>query len=190
MISMLKNRTVLAVLALALLGLGCESGTEPAPPAAVEAESRTSNLLGSDEDVLDFLERSSSLLVEQVVTELVTSEGGTLELLGHSLVIPNGAVDDPTYFVMIVLPGAQVQVELYAIDAATGLDVGASGFDTAVQLALSYSDVSGIKDPSKLVIVHVTGEGEPVELATEVDTEAEKASADLDHFSRYALCRN
>lgn len=193
MTSMWKRTAALAVLGIAVAGWGCESGTEPVPQAGLEAESSVSSLLDGSDDgsTLDFLERSSSLLVEQIVTTLATPEdGGELELLGHELVIPAGAVEKATYFVMIVLPGNAVQVELFAFDAQTGLDVGDAGFLTPVQLALSYADVSGIKDPSQLVIVHVPHDGEPEPLATRVDEEAQKAHAELWHFSRYALCRN
>lgn len=203
MISTLKNKAVLTVLALAFLGLGCESGTEPAPQSALEAEPVASSLLGgalevdsedsedseqSESD--DILERTVPLLTEQVASALIGPAGGVLEILGHQLVVPEGAVTDLTQFVMVVVPGTQVLVDLYAFDPLLGTNIGESGFLVPVQLALSYADVPGIKDPSKLRIVHIRTDGGREELETEIDEDAEEASADLEHFSRYGLCRN
>lgn len=183
-----------AVLALAFLALGCEAPTEPraAQPLEVESESRLlGGLLGSLGSALEIVEGTTSLLTEQVVTVLVDpAVGGVIELLGHRLEVPAGAVDDPTYFVMIALPGNAVRVELYAIDVASGLDVGANGFDVPVELTLSWAGLSGIKDPSRLVIAYLPPQGSPQQLPTTIDGTARTASADLDHFSRYALCRN
>lgn len=187
-----------AILALAFIALGCESATDPVGPAQLETtENSTSNLLGGLlggedlESTLEILERSSSLLVEQTKIVLVEKDDDAeIELLGHRLTIPAGAVEQATYFVMIVLPGTQVQVELYALDAATGLDVGENGFKTPVQLALSYADLNGLKDPSELTIAYIPRDGAPEQLKTDVDTESQTASAWLKHFSRYALCRN
>lgn len=184
------------ILALAFLVLGCENGADQIVEPKLQVEQQQAGLLGDDDATLDstleFLERSESLLVEQ--TEILLVEDPdveyVLELLGHTLTIPAGAVEKPTYFVMIVLPGAQVQVELYALDAETGVSVGENGFKTAVNLALSYADLPGDFDPNSLVIVHIPKDGEPEPLQTELNTEAQTVSADLDHFSRYALCRN
>lgn len=192
MISMWKNRTVVAVLALALLGLGCESGTEPAPQAILEAESSPSSLLEGDSESSDaeIVERGTDLLTDQVASALIGIEGGVLEILGHKLIVPEGAVTEVTQFVMVVVPGNQVLVDLYAFDPLLGTNVGESGFLVPVHLALSYDDVKGIKDPSTLRIVHLATNGDREALETEVDEGAKLASADLEHFSRYALCRN
>ena len=184
----------LAVLGVAFIGLGCESPSEPAiQPVEVEAPNHLfGGLLGKLGlgSTLEMVERTSSLLVEQVVTLLVDEDGGVIQLLGHSLTIPAGAVDDPTYFVMIALPGNKVRVELYAIDPLTGLDIGHDGFDVPVELTLSWADMSGVTDPDDLVIAYLPLSGAPQALPTTIDETAETARADLGHFSRYALCRN
>lgn len=182
-----------AILALAFIALGCESATDPVGSPQLEIENSTSSLLSGEESesTLAILERSSSLLVEQ--TEILLFQPGTsaeINLLGHTLKIPADAVERPTYFVMIVLPGTQVQVELHAVDAETGLDVGGNGFKTAVQLALSYADLNGVKDPYELTIAYIPHDGAPEQLVTTIDDTAQTASAHLEHFSRYALCRN
>ncbi|MBW3554976.1 MAG: hypothetical protein KY466_15830 [Gemmatimonadetes bacterium] len=191
MISTWKNRTALAVLALALFGLGCESGTEPgARGEPLEVQSSSNPLLGDElGSELSFAHRTVAKLSDEVVRKTIGAEGGTLSLDGHSLTVPPNAVDRPTLFVMAVLAGTEIQVELIAYDPDLYLDVGEGGFNIPVQLALSYAGMED-PDPDKLVIVHVTSDGERIELASTVDEENQVVRAELEHFSRYALCTN
>lgn len=178
-----------------LLAGGCDTVTEPpvAPTGpSVEEQSEllgglTDGLLGGDG--LSYVRNTLGSITRQVISGVVGPLGGTLEVLGHQIVVPAGAVSQPTLFVMIALPTSQIQVELYALDLRTWQDVGDSGFDIPVQLSLSY-DGARVDDPESLVIVHVRRDGKRTPLPSVVDTENRRVTASLDHFSRYALCSN
>ncbi|HUG41592.1 MAG TPA: hypothetical protein VMM12_13975 [Longimicrobiales bacterium] len=193
MFSTLNRGGRVAILAVAAFALGCENATEPLQDPALEVDGATDGLLEETTETLgselSFAHRTVAQLTDEVVRELVGPEGGTLTLLGHSLTIPEGAVERPTMFVMAVLTGTEIQVELIAYDPDLYEDVGGKGFAVPVQLALSYAEAD-IDDPESLVIVHVQSDGTKVPLESEVDTDAQVVRADLDHFSRYALCGN
>lgn len=191
MISTWKHRAAVAALGLALVSWGCEHGTEPVPqPGLMEAQAASNGLLGDAlGSELSFANRTIAKLSDEVVRATIGPEGGELTLDGHSLIVPPDAVDRPTLFVMGVLAGEEIQVELIAYDADLYVDVGGEGFNIPVQLALSYAELDN-PDPDKLVIVHVKSDGEKVVLESTADTENEVIRADLHHFSRYALCSN
>lgn len=183
---------VLGTLTGALLFPGCDTTTTPPPQAEILAPPDS----GSDEllrrvtqtllrPVVPVL-RGVGRITDGVVSGVVSVAGGVLELDGHSLTVPAGAVSMPTLFTLTVVPGDDIVVDLRAIDVATGLDVGGRGFALPVQLALSYAG-STVSDPSRLVIVRILAGGDEV-LPTTVDTTRRVAWTDLDHFSRYGLC--
>lgn len=178
-----------------LLAGGCDTVTEPpvAPtgPSVEEQSELLGGVLGGllGGDGLSYVRNTLGDITKQVVSGVVTPLGGTLDVLGHQLVVPAGAVSQPTLFVMIALPTSQIQVELYAFDLGTWADVGDAGFEIPVQLSLSYATAE-VNDPGNLVIVHVLPDGTRVRLESVVDTENRRVTAFLDHFSRYALCSN
>ena len=200
MISMWKNRTVIAVLALALLGLGCESGTEPVQQSsgvqAVESTSRSllGGLIGTVESTLDTgldLVRTTVTIVGDLGSAIIGPVGGLLEVNDHDLSVPPGAVPHPTLFSMEIVEGRSVVVDLTAVDPETGEDVGGKGFNVPVQLALSYADLKLNKHQIEdLVIVRIHDDGTYEPLPSVVNKDTQQVTAELDHFSRYALCRN
>lgn len=194
MTSILNRGARAVILAIAVVALACETGTEPPRSPALLTDGPASGLLGDDDllgSELSLAHRTIALLSDEVVRQKIEPDvGGTLELLGHSLYVPPGAVDRPTMFVMSVLAGTEIQVELIAYDPDLYEDVGGKGFNKPVQLALSYAEAD-IDDPESLTIVHITADGDKVEIDNVyVDTENQVVTGDLSHFSRYALCSN
>lgn len=187
-----KRYAATAALAVGLLAVGCDQAGDPASPIAPEEQAQD-GLIGDVVDGLgglEFVRSNIYQLQQQVVTTLIDPAlGGELNLLGHKLTIPAGAVEAPTFFVMFVIPGNTIQVELFAIDARTGINVGEQGFQIPVQLSLSYA-TADVDDPENLIIVHVERNGNRIPLPSTVDEDAELVSADLAHFSRYAMCSN
>ncbi|HEY8468704.1 MAG TPA: hypothetical protein VIL18_03630 [Longimicrobiales bacterium] len=129
------------------------------------------------------------------LTKLISVQGGTISLLGHTLVVPKGAVTSPTLFTMLVGLNGKVEVHLTALVPTLFnlLNIGEQGFRKPVRLTLSYAHARNVQDPNDLVIVYVPGllgynRVEP--LPTTVDTVRKTVTAELDHFSRYALATN
>jgi hypothetical protein len=125
------------------------------------------------------------------ISGLLGTVGGTLEVLGHSIFVPEGAVSRRTLFTIFALPGGYVEVDLNAgIRGILGIlfDVGGRGFDEPVTVTLSYERSTNVPDPSKLVVLRLNGLfGQPEEIPTTVDPVNKTVSAKLDHFSRYAI---
>lgn len=198
MFSMLKRGSAIAVLLIATVAWGCETSTEPIPETQIlEVESSDQflgGLLGTIGDIL----RSAPRLVGTVVhivgdlgSAIIGPVGGILQVDDHSISIPAGAVSQPAEFSMQVADGYRIEVDLRAIDPETGEDVGGKGFNRPVQLALSYEDARiSSWDARKLVIVRVLDDGTRVPLPSTVNTWTKTVTAELDHFSRYMLCRN
>lgn len=194
------GRTI--ILAVAVLALGCESGTEPAGAPELQDDGAASGLLGGQAlqdgshadgllgSTLSFANRTVAQLSDEVVRQKIDPDvGGELTLLGHTLTIPAGAIDRPTMFVMSVLAGTEIQVELIAYDPDLYEDVGGKGFNVPVQLALSYAEAE-VDDPESLTIVYITPDGDKEVIESTVDTENQVVRAELSHFSRYGLCTN
>lgn len=189
----LRLRAVLLPLLLAALA-GCEPVVEPAPDRGPEVAHQ---VLGSAATVADD-EGNEYTLVEGNVPPLVTTRevsrligasGGTLNLAGHTLTVPEGAVSVPTVFVLTIPPSGRVEVELQAlVSTLSGLvDVGEEGFDRPVTLSLTYAWASNVTDPSTLKILHLREDGSAEPLPTTVDPTGKTVTARLHHFSRYCM---
>jgi hypothetical protein len=125
--------------------------------------------------------------VLSLVIKIIGLDGGLLTLQNHSLLVPPGAVTQPTTFRMELVPNRLVMVDLEA--TRRGRDVGADGFGTPVTLTLSYKDAD-VRDPSKLFILRYNENGEHERLPSVVNTTNKTVSAQLDHFSRYCMATN
>lgn len=128
------------------------------------------------------------------VTQLVGLDGGILRLLGHRLVVPAGAVDQPTSFTMSALLSGNVQVDLSATAPGRSgqVDVGAEGFNRPVRLDLTYERATNVRDPRKLVILRLNPAGLDAlheALPTTVDPNNERATTWLEHFSGYIMAQ-
>lgn len=136
--------------------------------------------------------------VVKTVTDLIGPEGGLLAVLNHTLFVPEGAVDDPTLFVMSVLPDGHVHVDLRAFQRSWWwgwYDIGSQGFDQPVTLSLSYLGATNLPADKidDLVILRMP-EGWDHEddavfevVPSTVNPDGGTVSAELDHFSGYCL---
>lgn len=207
MTSMWKRAGVTLMVAVAMLLGGCDTLTEPGPQPSIQEPAASSDLLGGllggEDDggllgTVDGLLDTSVKLVRTVVhvvgsvgEALIGPVGGTLAVDNHEVVVPAGAVSNPTEFSMVVLDGRVIEVDLTATDPETGDDVGGKGFKRPVQLSLSYADARVKKrDIDDLVIVRLHEDGTREVLPSTVNRETQQVTAELDHFSRYALCSN
>jgi hypothetical protein len=110
----------------------------------------------------------------------VGSEGGTVQLGYHQLIVPPGAVDG---FINITMS--------YASSNAVAVDCSPSPFTfhLPVTLILSfrgtqYEDMSGTPP---LQIVYMAADGSVQPLSTTVDPQHDTVTAPTDHFSRYII---
>lgn len=122
-----------------------------------------------------------------VVTGIIGSSGGRLVLGKHELTVPRGAVSGPTTFAMTKIDGDAIRVKLTATVLTTN-DVGSRGFAAPVTLRLSYDNASELpQDEGLLRIVWIRWDGVQVEQPSTVHPLGKSVTADLGHFSDYAL---
>jgi hypothetical protein len=120
------------------------------------------------------------------VSAVVSTSGGRLTLGQHTLVVPAGAVDGPTTFVMTKSSDA-LEVSLTATQSLLN-DVGSRGFRKPVTLTLSYKNAESVSaDESKLRILWLKPDGTQEAQPSTVDVQGRKVTADLSHFSDYGL---
>lgn len=126
------------------------------------------------------------------VTRLLGLNGGRLDLLGHRLVVPQGAVDRPTTFSMTALLTGNVHVELlaFAPGASGQINVGEEGFNRPVRLDLTYERATNVRDERRVVILRLNPRGLGYlheVMPTTVDRRRDRATTWLDHFSGYCM---
>jgi hypothetical protein len=127
-----------------------------------------------------------------VVTRLIGLNGGSLANLGHSVVVPANAVDQPTTFSLGVLLNGTTTVDLsaYAPGGSGRIDVGAAGFNRPVRADITYRRGSNIRDERRLVVLRLNPAGmgalHEVIPAT-IDRNNNKATVWLEHFSKYCM---
>lgn len=121
---------------------------------------------------------------------LISSSGGAIAIDNHSLVVPAGAVDQPTWFTLQIVEANAVHVRLKAWRASDGAPVTQFPH-VPVRLKLDASRLDKL-DPSGLVIVYLrdgTYWGAREKVVTAVDTSTWMVTGYLTHFSQYALFR-
>lgn len=132
-------------------------------------------------------------LIDQAVSvsQLVGVGGGSIELFGHRLTVPVGAVLEPTLFTLVALPSGHVEVHLTAVSTnllGRVINVGTKGFRKPVRVTLTYSRSTNVTDPAGLFVLRGKGlSGEPEVMPSTVDVQRQTVSAELDHFSRYYI---
>lgn len=187
---MRRLRIFLPVLLLAVSASGCEGGGEggkhPTSPSPLLGLGSPSGYTLANDPLIPAL-----LNTPLKISGLVGLGGGTLEILGHRLEVPVGAVLEPTLFTVAVLPTGSVEVYLTATRTdllRRLLNVGGSGFRKPVRVTLSYSRSTNVPDPSALVILRMRGPGGvPQPMPSQVDPVRRTVTADLDHFSPYSI---
>lgn len=138
-------------------------------------------------------EAHADLRTAGAAVKRIGSEGGVLELGGHRLTVPAGAVPGPTLFKATLDRSGFIEISLQAVRSradGSEADVGAAGFARPLVLELSYRSAAGVTDPSKLGIAWVLDDGTLVPLPSVVDTATQTVRAELQHFSRYAMTSN
>ena len=143
-------------------------------------------------------ERALTFIVEsgpghpQVVTGLFGVLGGLLNVDGHGLAVPRGAVLRLTLFSMATVAGPVIDVDLNAFEnnLVNRLVARVGLFNRPVTVVLSYAQATNVTDPSRLVIVRVHDDGTFEVLPTRVDRNRRVVAAELDHFSKYAMASN
>lgn len=190
------------VLALGVFVASCQAGDNPTEPRVAEPTIMEPAGTPQPTVVTDALGQTYTLIEGRPllgwplqITQLISLSGGQLTLLGHTLTVPRGAVTSPTLFTMLVGLNGYVEVHLEAlVPSLFGLlNIGGRGFREPVRLTLSYANATNVGDPNDLVIVHLPGwwgyrTAEP--LPSTVDTARKTVTAELDHFSRYAMASN
>lgn len=139
--------------------------------------------------------RIPSEISDLQVSQLIGVEGGVLNLAGHTLSVPVGAVDQPTLFTMTLVTNGYVEVDLSATVTdllGTVIDVGEQGFNVPVTLSLTYAWASNVEkeEDGKLFILRLLGEYESQEheeLESSVEVKGKDVTVLLDHFSKYCL---
>ena len=198
MMRILRKLALVPVLLLAVTA--CEKDTDPIAAVAPSAEidPLLGGLLGGSPPagwvfVNDPVLTLSGITTAVSTNQLIGFNGGTISLLGHTLTVPVGAVTKPTLFVLTVLPTGKVEVDLLAtLNTLLGvLDVGSKGFAKPVPITLTYSRSTNVGTHGPQVKVlrinSLLGYGKYEVMPTTVDTSNQKATAALDHFSRYTL---
>ena len=197
------NRTMMLALASMLFVSGCDhSAIEPemgAPEQTEQTEQAQQAevvVANGDYTMIEAPVMANGLLggllklvgsALHLVVDIIGLDGGILRLDNHSLVVPAGAVLEPTLFQMERVESRQVVVDLTA--TRNGRDVGEQGFVKPVTLSLSYEGLN-VSDPSRLFILRVMPDGRHERLPSVVDRENKTVSAELDHFSKYAMACN
>ena len=199
MMRMLRKLAFVPVLLLAVTA--CEKEADPIAAVAPSAEidPLLGGLLGGSSQPSGWVIANDPILslggVANAVStgQLIGFGGGSISVLGHTLIVPPGAVTKPTLFTMVVLPTGKVEVDLLAtVNTLLGvLDVGSTGFAKPIPVTLTFSRSTNVGTHGAQIkvlrIKSLLGYGNYEVMPTTVDTTNKKATTALDHFSRYTL---
>ena len=186
---------------LAVLGLlaiaNCNADTiAPVAPSTTGADALLSNSVnsGSKDAEYTFIQEHPLMPLPPLsVSKTIGVDGGSLNVMGHSLVVPAGAVQQPTLFTMTLPRLGYVEVELHAtVTDLLGrlIDLGANGFDRPVTLSMTYARATNVDDPRDLVILHKLGNNKYEVIPSVLDQDAKRLRAELEHFSGYCMASN
>lgn len=122
----------------------------------------------------------------------IGSEGGVVKTAAYTLTVPRGAVSTKTRFVVRPTNTGAYMVELDAyVNGLLGqVEVGSKGFKKPVQLTISYAKANGVTNEKKISIVYVTSSSHGTLQPVVVDTRDNDVTAQLSHFSKYAMVQN
>jgi len=125
------------------------------------------------------------------VAAWIGAGGGTISTAAYTLTVPLGAVTENTRFEIEPTNDGTYSVQLHAYkQGLLGLiDIGEKGFKKPVTLKISYANANGVTNEKKLIIVYLCDDGAEVQ-STSIDTKKETVSAQLNHFSKYAMAQN
>jgi hypothetical protein len=177
--------SILPVLALAI-AQGCERYEAPLVP-------QDPMYSAAPQHTLHKLHDRKGQQASDAASAVIGRDGGVVQLGPHRLIVPQGAVDHPTRFSMHLAENGYVEVDLNASSYTTKgskNDAGRRGFAKPVTLQLSYADAETAGELSDVVIAWVKPDGSLQPLQSTRDESRSMISADLNHFSPYALASN
>jgi hypothetical protein len=122
----------------------------------------------------------------------IGSEGGSISTAAYTLTVPRGAVGTRTKFVITPTNTGTYTINLEAYEQGLlGLvNVGKRGFKKPVLLTISYANANGVTNEKKLGIVYMQTSTEVEAQPTTVDMRDKDVTAQLSHFSKYAMIQN
>ena len=186
----MRRRGILLVLPTLLAGLLLSSCERPAPapesPTAPAAAAHSSSL----SSYTRIEGRIPAEIADLQVSKLIGVEGGSVNLAGHTITVPAGAVDQPTVFTLTLATNGHVEVDLSATVTdllGNAVDTGSKGFRKPVTLSLTYAWASNVSDPSRLLILRLLDNGKVEALPSTVQPTGKTVTVQLDHFSKYCL---
>jgi hypothetical protein len=166
---------LITVAALLILGGACtsESLTDPAVPRSAR------KLAGGATNKAKLLYCSAPPRV--VVSKLIGPQGGLIQAGAHKFQVPNGSLSASVWITMEVLPVPAAVVDF----SPAGLRFNATGRPPRLTLDLKSCAVPPL---GGLDIIFITDELDILErLRSDWDSKNKSLSADVRHFSRYAV---
>ena len=173
--------SMIPALALSLVMWGCENLSEQ----QLTGPSESSEVLLTHTFSNGYTVARETDLTVGTVYATIGEAGGAISVGQHVLFVPAGAVDAPTVFTM-TLAGDQVKASLSATRLLPN-DVGSAGFAKPVKLTLFYGNATNVPADKPLQIVWLKADGSVVPQNSYVDFNKRAVSADLGHFSDYAI---
>ena len=182
---MLKRRVVLRALAAMAIVLTVNCGRDGGFHSPLEPQFATVKAGGKTYTRIEESAPAADLSLSQVIG----IDGGSVSLAGHRITVPAGAVSVPTIFTLTLANNGYVEVELTAVVSTLlgVVDVGEDGFNKPVSLALTYARGTNVTDPARLKIIRLKSNGKHEILPSTVQSGPLTVTAELDHFSRYAM---
>lgn len=192
---------IAALVAVPLLS-SCNEVQAPEVPQASNTIERQDGLIGDLlGGVIDVVEGTVNLLGSiltgpdangDAAYAWIGSEGGTIKTAAYTLVVPRGAVRENTKFEVEPENNGAYIVNLHAYEKGLlGLvDVGGKGFRKPVLLTISYEKAKGVLDERKLTIIYLSSESSTEVQPSTVDRRDKEVTAQLQHFSKYAMAQN
>ena len=119
---------------------------------------------------------------------IIGPQGGSISSGGHTLVVPAGAVNAPTQFMLQVKETNAIHVDLKAWRVIDGAPV--TQFPVVpVQIRLSVGDVTDV-DPARLIVVYLrdgTYDGRKDVMRSSYNATARTVTGVIPHFSEYTV---
>jgi len=181
--SPVRFRPIVALVALGLV-LGCSEAGSPTAPKAAPAPDASlidivHSLLGVTKGVTNLLDNLlvCTLQPENRSSAIIGPNGGTIKFGPHSLVIPKGALQSPTWITADAVRGYHARVEF----SPSGLQ-----FSQPATVTLSYAQCTVPKGPVE--IVYMKSDTTVTEHEPSQDYRDQRwVSASIRHFSSYAV---
>ena len=173
------------MMALALVAGACSDLETPSAPEMTAQFAAGRNVTRSGGPGT-LVERDTPATRDSVFAT-IDSRGGELRAGGHVMTVPRRAVTEPTVFMMRVLEGNYIHVDLTATTVRTGEEVALFGQEVRLRLSWANGKVS---DHRRLVMAYLLDNsttGRQELLKTIVDVHGRFIDSRLTHFSQYAI---